>query len=942
MSESFGAVTKAAGLIGGAVTAAGAAIVALGVHGSAVADVKDAFGELTRGAGEAADVMLGKLREGTLGTISNFDLMKLANKALGTGLITSSQDMGTLAAGAKLLADRTGGDTKEAFETLTSAMASGRTAQLKQLGLFVDSKVAVEAFALKLGKSVSDLTDHQRATALSQGALSALKKELEASGGKAADFSDNIDRAKVFVENFVDNLSVAIATSPVVAAGMEAMGKALTDAFGGKQQDAVKTLTELVGKFAIGLTYVGQVGVVAGTVIVTAWSALQTQVLAVLTVFAGAAAAIVNLIPGQQALAGALKEVTLGLAAQTAAAARAVVGNSDMHRTLDKMGGTLINVRGAMEEALKAGDKLGDGLVKKPPFGPPPPGLELNKKALEELTKSMEAFFATIDKNADARAAQLGLLGPTVENATIEMGRLWDATEKLGGVTALTDAQLVQLIDKMRQQIAAGGENAEGYRILAKAMQEAADRGGKVAEAAGFATPKLQEMSEAAKKAAEAHARLVEKVHGVTDGLRMLADLAGGMTGDLINWAADAADSFAEFGLTVDTAAAAMAGLGNVIEKKGTPNAYKMAGALKGAASGMKIGAAVAGPYGAAIGAVAGAIGGFILGGQKMIKMLNDTRDAFFAAHGGFEQMGADLVGFGVAAERVNELTLALFNADTPEEYAAAVAAVNAEFDAAKDRLDALKEGTDKVKEAMEKYGLTVDQMGPRFAQQQLDEQALKLVEDYRLLIAAGADNVAVLTAMGPAMNEYVNSAIAAGSTVPEAMRAQIEKMIEMGLLLDENGVAFTSVEDAGISFAETLTEGITRAVDAINRLVDALLGVQETAGRGIDLPVNVGNVPGGGPPSEQNIPEFQHGSDLTDFGSGSLAMLHDREWVVTESQGESLAAMVAAAIRGDQGDGRGSSGGAPTVDVKVYVAGEQFDALIERRIRAGFIKVPA
>src|SRR5262249_12459649 len=154
--------TQFAGLMVGAVGAATAAVVALGSRGADVADVQASFDGLTAAAGASADVMLGELQKGTLGTISNFDLMKMANKALGSGLIKSSEDMGTLAAGAQLLADRTGGDTKEAFETLTEAIASGRTAHLKQLGLFVDSKVAVQDYATSLGKSVGDLTDAQR------------------------------------------------------------------------------------------------------------------------------------------------------------------------------------------------------------------------------------------------------------------------------------------------------------------------------------------------------------------------------------------------------------------------------------------------------------------------------------------------------------------------------------------------------------------------------------------------------------------------------------------------------------------------------------------------------------------------------------------------------------------------------------------------------------
>src|SRR5262245_26952895 len=111
-SESFGAVTKFAALASAAVVGTTAAIVALGSRGAEVADVKGSFEQLAAAMGQSADVMLNEMQKGTLGTITNFDLMQLANKALGAGLIKSSEDMGTLAAGAQLLADRTGGDTK--------------------------------------------------------------------------------------------------------------------------------------------------------------------------------------------------------------------------------------------------------------------------------------------------------------------------------------------------------------------------------------------------------------------------------------------------------------------------------------------------------------------------------------------------------------------------------------------------------------------------------------------------------------------------------------------------------------------------------------------------------------------------------------------------------------------------------------------------------------
>jgi hypothetical protein len=286
-SESFKAVTQFAGLAVGAITGATGAIVALGVRGAQISDVQDAFAGLTARAGESADVMLGALQQGTLGTISNFDLMKMANATLSTGLVKSSDDMKTLAEGAHLLADRTGGDTAEAFQTLTSAMATGRTASLKQLGLFVDSSVAAETYAKSIGKSVGDLTDHEQATARSQATLAALRSELEKSGPPVKDFGDLIDIGKVAVQNFTDNLAVAIARSPVVAAGLEAITGAVQSAFGGDQQKTIQTMIGFVNQFAIFLVKTGEVGVEVARFITNAFTGTKVIFNAVLEALFG-------------------------------------------------------------------------------------------------------------------------------------------------------------------------------------------------------------------------------------------------------------------------------------------------------------------------------------------------------------------------------------------------------------------------------------------------------------------------------------------------------------------------------------------------------------------------------------------------------------------------------------------------------------------------------
>lgn len=225
-------------------------VIELGERGSEVHDVERAFSALTGRVHETAEGMLGPLREGVKGTISDFELMKMANVALGSGIIKSASDMAVLSTGARALGKATGVDTKEAFDTLTSAIATGRTAHLKQIGLFVDSKVAAEQYAQTLGKAEGDLSQYEKSQALAGATLDALRARFKLIKPDAADFGEMIKAGIAQLHNFRDALSVAVAEAPVLKIGMLALGKAVQDAFGPDRktliQDVVGIISELI------------------------------------------------------------------------------------------------------------------------------------------------------------------------------------------------------------------------------------------------------------------------------------------------------------------------------------------------------------------------------------------------------------------------------------------------------------------------------------------------------------------------------------------------------------------------------------------------------------------------------------------------------------------------------------------------------------------------
>ncbi len=424
-----------------------------------------------------------------------------------------------------------------------------------------------------------------------------------------------------------------------------------------------------------------------------------------------------------------------------------------------------------------------------------------HKKAEDAATKHREA--------AEKLAETLRKLEVIMPGLRIAVGEL-DTTELKAIETHLKN---VEALGKVR-------EAAIKLQATLRALQRddfAFDLTG--LENVGTKTDDIERLKAQIKAAADATKEWHQTVAGLAQSFAQLAQIGGDSFGDLardigtavvaFDMATRAVDAYKNATTSAGKAAAAasfIAGSAAALAQATATGSTKSRTA-SGAASGAAMGSAF-GPWGTAIGAGVGALVGF-LRGQAAEKSVNKIREAFVQAAGGLAELDKRAHEAGITLEH-------LLDAKTPEAYTAAIEELNAAIQFQEDAIG-------KVEAAVKKYGFSIEELGPAFARQQLDKQAQVLYEDFQLLTAAGIPLENVLKKMAPDINAFVQTALKAGTEIPASMKPILQKMIEHGDLLDENGNAYESLEATGLSFSETMTEGFKKLIASVEKLTAAI-----------------------------------------------------------------------------------------------------------------------
>jgi hypothetical protein len=270
-------------------------------------------------------------------------------------------------------------------------------------------------------------------------------------------------------------------------------------------------------------------------------------------------------------------------------------------------------------------------------------------------------------------------------------------------------------------------------------------------------------------------------------------------------------------------------------------------GAMGMAGQGAGLGA-MFGPHGAAIGAGIGALVGGVsslFGGGKAKKNAAsaETMEVFgqFTSKE-FLELQKQAEKFGISMDKA-------LTAKTMKDFGAAVDEVNTKLQEMNDiqsQIDYLTEQTtvtfDKMKSVVNEFGLDISKLGPAFKQQEINAQAQKIIDAFAIMERGGADMNGVLDGMKDEISAVVQNSIKFGTTIPDNMKPWIEKLMESGQLVDENGEKITDITK--VKFGEKMESEMDKLIKKLDQLISKLAGVREGFDRSTDAANNLADVP--------------------------------------------------------------------------------------------------
>lgn len=163
--KNFGGLGIAVGLVGAALGKAFEVASEIATTADEVKKVNAQFDFLAAKAGDATGFLSGAFDNLNRGLLDGEDILKSASQAL-VNLNIPAVDLAKNFENARRVSIGLGVDTLQAFDAINNSIATGSTKQLKALGIFIDSKQAIDDYAASLGIASKFLNETQKETAI--------------------------------------------------------------------------------------------------------------------------------------------------------------------------------------------------------------------------------------------------------------------------------------------------------------------------------------------------------------------------------------------------------------------------------------------------------------------------------------------------------------------------------------------------------------------------------------------------------------------------------------------------------------------------------------------------------------------------------------------------------------------------------------------------------
>lgn len=196
--------------------------------GGDVIATREVFDGFTQKIGETAQDFLPRLRDATLNTISDLDLMKLTNFALNSGLQVSGEQFEKLAEGAVKLGLATGRDATEGLRRLTFGIIKQERRILDELGIIVDFDKAQRDAADARGQNVKEMTREEKVAVNLQEVLIGVNQRVKNLSLSQIELATAGQRLETRFKNFKDDLAEIFVRSGAAENVLAVLEDALT------------------------------------------------------------------------------------------------------------------------------------------------------------------------------------------------------------------------------------------------------------------------------------------------------------------------------------------------------------------------------------------------------------------------------------------------------------------------------------------------------------------------------------------------------------------------------------------------------------------------------------------------------------------------------------------------------------------------------------------